>query len=159
MLKRCLVLAVIGVLTLARVFADNPQTASAKPSAPQRTAEGVRQVEDQWLAALQAHDVSALQLILADEFHDWTYRGEQRDKAQAIEHARQGNPGVTSQRLEDVDVHVYGDTSVVHGTNVVEGQQFGTVRVRFTDVFVWRAKRWQAVAAQETLVSQTSPSS
>lgn len=153
MSRRSSVLAVIVALSWARLFADSPQTAPAKP---QRTVDGVRQVENQWLAALQSHDISALQSILADEFHDWTYRGDQRDKAQAIEHAREGNPGVTSQRLEDVDVHLYGDTSVVHGTNIVEGGQFGTVKVRFTDVFVWRSDRWQAVAAQETLVSQTT---
>jgi hypothetical protein len=61
-------------------------------------------------------------------------------------------------QLTDVTVRLEGRTGIVRGLNTQiapDGKVVG--RVRFTDIFVWRAGRWQAIAAQETLVAAPQP--
>jgi hypothetical protein len=52
--------------------------------------------------------------------------------------------------LEELTVRVYGITGIVNGV-VVTSNAEGTIvqRMRFTNVFVYRNNRWQAVNAQE----------
>jgi predicted N-acetyltransferase YhbS len=51
--------------------------------------------------------------------------------------------------------HTYGDAGYVRGLNrVVNANGEVVATVRFTDVFVYRERRWQAVAGQETMVTE-----
>ena len=52
--------------------------------------------------------------------------------------------------VDDVTVMLFGTTAVVRGQTVASGTLAGaavSARIRFTDVFVWRDGRWQAVAS------------
>jgi hypothetical protein len=53
---------------------------------------------------------------------------------------------------DELSVRVYGDTAVVTGRTIakVGGASPQTVTLRFTDVYVRRSGRWQAVASQAT---------
>jgi hypothetical protein len=52
---------------------------------------------------------------------------------------------------------VYGEVGYVRGLNTVtDGDGKILAKVRFTDIFVYRQGRWLAVAAQESLVAETS---
>ncbi len=55
--------------------------------------------------------------------------------------------------VSDVEVRLYGTTAVVRGVTVARGRINGqsvSAHIRFTDVFVKRDGRWQAVASQAT---------
>jgi ketosteroid isomerase-like protein len=58
--------------------------------------------------------------------------------------------------IDDVRVRAFGETAVVTGRTHGRGEYGGVpydVTIRFTDVFVHRAGRWQAVASQATLLT------
>jgi ketosteroid isomerase-like protein len=109
----------------------------------------IEQVERDWLAALRNDDRAALGRILADDFTDISVHGEVRHKAEAVAHRVAPD---TVQHVHDLQVRVYADTAVATGINTVHSRAQGwSVDVAFTDVFVHRHGRWQAVSAQETL--------
>lgn len=58
-------------------------------------------------------------------------------------------------KIDDVKARVFGDAAVVtgrtHGVGAFEGIGYEVV-IRFTDIFVRRAGRWQAVASHASLV-------
>jgi hypothetical protein len=50
---------------------------------------------------------------------------------------------------------IYDDTAFVRGLNrVLDASGKVTTSVRFTDIFVYRDDRWQAVAGQETFLTK-----
>ena len=134
------------------MLATVPGAAAASQAPAGRNAVAqVTQVERDWLQALRNDDRAALGRILADDFTDISVHGEVRHKAEAVTH--RAAPG-TVQHVHDLQVRVYGDTAVATGINSVRSRAQGwRVDVAFTDVFVRRDGRWQAVSAQETLRS------
>jgi hypothetical protein len=59
--------------------------------------------------------------------------------------------------VDDVTVMLFGTTAVVRGRTVVSGSLNGTpvsARIRFTDVFIKRDGRWQAVASHASTLAQ-----
>jgi len=58
--------------------------------------------------------------------------------------------------IDDVRVRVFGDAAVVtgrtHGAGEVAGTPYDVV-IRFTDVFVRRNGRWEAVASHASLTT------
>jgi predicted ABC-type sugar transport system permease subunit len=63
---------------------------------------------------------------------------------------------VTKMVIDDVTVVVLGTTPIVRGRTEAGGRVNGatvTARLRFTDVFVNRDGRWQAVASHASAIS------
>jgi len=119
--------------------------------------QALLQAEHLWVAALDKQDAKALSCILADEFVDSTTDGGLRNRAQAIDALSHRRP--LTQNLQDLKTEVLGQTGIVHGVNHLSDAAGKEVaKVRFTDVFVYRQGRWQAVSAQETLVRETASS-
>ena len=107
-------------------------------------------LEQRWLAAGEQRDIPLLKEILGDDFVDVSYQGRLRNKTDHL--AATLAPSKSRQTLEELKVRLYGDTGIVNGLDVTVTQDgSATDKVRFTDVFVKRAGRWQAVSAQETL--------
>ncbi|HEY0783692.1 MAG TPA: nuclear transport factor 2 family protein [Thermoanaerobaculia bacterium] len=130
---------------------------SAAPAAPPpaNAAEEVRKLEDRWLEALDRHDRTALDALLADDFMNTNWVGKVRTKQDVLNSLDDPGRPQGTQRLIDVQARVYGDTAVVTGTNIFTTlDQARVVRLRFTDVFVRRDGRWRAVAGQETVMGK-----
>ena len=118
-------------------------------SSPQKA---LRAVEDAWVKALAQHDTAALERILAPEFRHTTYTGAVLGRAESLAAAKDPRGSGVVNHLEDVEVRVFEDQfGIVTGVNAASSPA-GSARLRFTDVFVYREGRWQAVSAQETLV-------
>ena len=112
---------------------------------------GVIATENAWVSALERRDSAALGCILDPAFSDNDWRGERISRAQVLAHLPQ-RPSSTL-RLSELEPIVGGTMAIVRGLNTqtgADGKVIGTVR--FTDVFVYRGRRWRAVAAQETPV-------
>jgi hypothetical protein len=111
-------------------------------------------LEQTWAHALEQHDVAVVGCLLADEFQDVSTDGTVYDRATAWARIPDRRP--SQNHLEGLRPHIRGEVAYVRGVNrVTDAAQETLVRVRFTDIFVYRHGRWQAVAGQETRVEET----
>ncbi|HEY8003823.1 MAG TPA: nuclear transport factor 2 family protein [Phenylobacterium sp.] len=138
-------IAVLAALVLGPAAHAAPDRLRQPP-----TEAGVLATEAAWISALAGRDLVTLNRLLAPDFVDTGWRGARRDKGAYINGVAAN--GAQPIALSDISVALYGDTAVARGLNTVRGQG-GAVRarIRFTDIFVYRAGLWQAVSAQETL--------
>ena len=117
-----------------------------------RTERTVLRFERDWLRALVERDRATLDRILADDFIDSNWKGQLRNKWQVL--AGLSNPIPYLQRLQDVNIKLYQDVAVARCLNMISDQNGRIMmRIRFTDVLLYRHGHWQAVAAQETPVN------
>jgi len=130
--------------------------AAASCLAEPRTPAGLRLAEERWVAALEARDAAALACRLAPDFTDHDWQGMIVRRADMLARLPQRPP--SRLQLTKVTVRLDGTIGIVRGLNTQIAPD-GTVvgRVRCTDVFVWHGGRWQAIAAQETLVAPAKP--
>jgi ketosteroid isomerase-like protein len=127
--------------------------------APGATADGadekaIRQIEEDWAAAMVKGDLAVLESNLAKE---WTLTedGQTTTRAQALAAFKSGAYKLESAVVRDLNVHVVGDAAIA--TMVVETK--GTIMgkpvpaaSRSTDFFVKRGGQWQAVSTQNTAI-------
>lgn len=129
--------------------------AATCPSQP-KTEAALLDLERSWAHALGQHDANTVSCLLADEFQDAGTEGELHDRAAALARIPQRRP--SQNLLEDMQAHIYGDTALVRGLNrVLDPTGKLLARVRFTDIFIYRDGRWQAVAGHETLLPEKKP--
>lgn len=113
-----------------------------------RDEAGLVAVEQEWLGA---QDVATLERILASDYVHVIPGAGFITRAQQIEwfKAHPVPPGV-ERRFEDLRERVYGDVGIVNGVVVrTTPDDPKPHRTLFTDVFVYRDGRWQAVNSQE----------
>lgn len=151
LLRAALLLA--GALYLcgqAKPAKNFPPTA-VKPSVEQT----LMQMERDWGTAEIRKDYAAVERILADDWVGIDYSGNIVDKAQAIADLKSGTSTLTSEELGPMTVRVFGNTAVVTGSDTENSTDRGkdsSGNYVWTDVFVFRNGRWQAVASQSTRV-------
>ena len=135
------------VLLVAR-----PVSTAARPAESDQHA--VEALEHQWLWG--EHDRAALDTILADDFIHPVTAGVFLTKSQhigwAVSHPA---PADRRRRFDGLRIRVYGQAAVATGTVVSIDRAGHEDRTVFTDVFVRRNGRWQAVNAQENAVQRT----
>ncbi|MGE5243029.1 MAG: nuclear transport factor 2 family protein [Betaproteobacteria bacterium] len=119
------------------------------PEARDRAA--LRALEREWL--IGEHDRQTLDRVLAEDFMHPVAAGVFLTKGQHIKWAvAHPLPADRRQRFEQLKIRLYGDTGVVTGVVLSVDAVGHEDRTVFTDVFVRRHGRWQAVNAQETPV-------
>lgn len=141
--------AVVAVLLAIRAIVS---PAAADTASGQDKADFTA-LEARWLHAIAAHDTTALSRILASDFTDTSWNGRVRTRADLL--ARANAPGPRpEQRLSDIEVRRFGNVVLVTGQNNISGMGPHEIALRFSDLFVWRQGRWQAVHAQETPITK-----
>jgi ketosteroid isomerase-like protein len=143
-----ILVAVISSLALG-------QTADKQAKTKGGAEQVVMQLERDWYEAGLKNDAAAIDKILAD---DWVGQGPPgaTTKAQALADMKAGDSKLESGTLGDLKVRVFGDTAVVAGSDVNKSSYKGkdtSGHWNWTDVFVKRQGRWQAVASQLTPVA------
>jgi len=117
-------------------------------------------VQQTLASAWKARDRAAIEQIIAP---DWTAIGPNglittREELMApvfelgIQH-------IDVLDIDDVRVRVFDDVAVVTGRTHVVGRYAETsydARLRFTDLFIRRSGRWQAVASHTSMLSSTA---
>ena len=129
----------------------------AVPALAQRTnaEQEILQVELAWNRALEQGDTAALDRIWAEEFLDTSFDGTVTTKEQDLAAVASGDLGYQSSKVRDLVIRVYGKAAVVKGHWTAVGQFQGvdvSGEFRYTDVYVKREGRWQAVASQITRI-------
>jgi len=101
--------------------------------------------------------------IEADDFTITYPDGTVRTKAEEVEAQRQAADrpldASRTSAVEDEHIRVYGNTAVLTGVFVSNGPQQnprGTLRARYTDVYVRRGGIWQVVASQLTSIPDST---
>ncbi len=109
-------------------------------------------LENEWLK--NEHNAAELEHILASDFLHPVITGDVLTKAQHIQFsAKHLPPSDFTNHFEGLQVRVYGDVGIVNGLVVTTNKDGNTVdKTVFTDVFVYRDGRWQAINAQENVV-------
>ena len=111
------------------------------------------QMENDWSEADTHKDAAALSRILAEDWIGIDFEGTVLNKAQALRGIGSGSTSLESTVLRNMKVRIYGNTAVVTGSDTERGEYHGkdsSGRYLWTDVFVRRNGRWQAVSSQST---------
>ena len=111
------------------------------------------QLENDWSQADLHKDAAALNRILAEDWIGIDFEGTVLTKTQALKGIVSDAASLESTVLRNMKVRIYGDTAIVTGTDTEQGEYHGkdsSGGYVWTDVFVRRNGRWQAVSSQST---------
>jgi ketosteroid isomerase-like protein len=117
----------------------------------------IMRLEQEWLAAIKAHDISWFEQNFAEDCTEVSSGdGALKTKEQDIADFKADKTVFDSLEFSDLRFRAEGNTAIVNGiTHIVgkddQGQPFD-VRLRFTDTWIKRNGRWQVWAAQHTRV-------
>ena len=146
--KTLMLLAVLLGLAGAGFAVDCPKN---QP----KTDKALVELEQNWAAALSRKDAEAVGCMLAEEFEDADVDGSLHTRSWTLERIPNKKPGVN--HLSELRGYVEGNMGYTRGmATLVDGSGKVVARVRFTDVFVYRDGRWQALAGQESLLGEAS---
>jgi hypothetical protein len=146
---------VLPVFTQSKRHAPPPSkiAPAARNSSERAIQQAIFELEQTWLDALVRRDQPAVAAILAPEFHDTTMTGQVHDRQQALAAVLDTTRPDFQRAFGRLDVQAYeGRFAVARGIVLVSGPNIHQARIAFTDAFVLRDGKWQAVAAQEVLV-------
>jgi hypothetical protein len=134
-------------LTLALLFMSAPGIAQQDRDRPQDL-EAVTQLENQWL---HAKDAATLDRILAPDFVHVIPADHFLTKQEHIHwFVQHPEPADRRTRFDKFQVRFYGDMAIVNGSVIATDDHGKELeRTMFTDVFILRDGRWQAVNGQE----------
>jgi hypothetical protein len=141
-----IVLRVAPVLVLLVSFVRF--ASAAKPRDPTKDRGAIIAIEQEWL---HAHDAATLDRILASDFVHVIPVDHFLTKQEHIEWVvKHPEPKNRHTKFNKLNVRLYGDVGIANGSVIAtddSGKELD--RTMFTDVFVFRDGRWQAVNAQE----------
>jgi ketosteroid isomerase-like protein len=141
---------IISLLALVLALALSVHAADCPKNQP-KTEAALIQLEQNWAAALRRKDTDAVACMLADEFEDADVDGSLHTRNWTIERIPNRKPGLN--QLSELRAHVEGNSGFTRGlATLVDASGKVVARVRFTDVFTYRDRRWQALAGQESLL-------
>jgi ketosteroid isomerase-like protein len=115
----------------------------------------IKEREKNWAKATIKEGPAAVDQYEADDIIDTDPSGRVTDKAQDKTDLSSGDLKFQSIEVSDLKVHIYGNTAVAGGTSTINGTYKGqdiSGRYRFTDTWVKRNGKWQAVASQSTKI-------
>jgi hypothetical protein len=144
---------IAAVIVIAAMGPTQPN-----PSDPSKSTEEEEliQIEGELAVAWPKGNRETIDRILAPEWSVTNALGRVQTKEEVMREAFQsGTLKVTSARVDEIEVRLFGSTAVVTGRSVSEGLYAGkpfNASLRFTDVFVKRKQRWQAVASHASAI-------
>ena len=123
---------------------------SARADEAADKAELIR-VESATVAALVAHDATALTTFLAPDWRIVTADASVMTRDALLKVLDAGTLKFESYKISDLDVRLYGDAAVVigHGDSKLQWKREPiAAKEVFTDVFIRRDGQWQCVSSQ-----------
>lgn len=153
MSTRILALALPVLLACSRSTTTSSSGAAPTGAGPNDEAgrQALAQIEDDWAKALEAHDTTFFTRVLAPDFHGTEDSAKTFDRTEIIKNAADTATQVRDLHDEDREIRIYGDgtvgvvTGLSHWT-LQKGEHPSQYSGRYTEVYVKRDGRWQAVA-------------
>jgi len=147
-------LVATAILVACAPAGDDAGTSVLTDAERNQVEQDLLQMENDWVAAYQTGDLTALDRIFADDFIYTVNDGTLYEKGAFIRVAEQDRIAYDSITVEDVAVRWYGDVAVVTGLArnfwQDESATAQTSGGRWTNVFVERNGRWQCVVGHFT---------
>ena len=126
----------------------------AKPETVEHT---LMQLERDWTQASLKKDLAVLDKIMADDWVNIDFQGKTVTKAETLANLKAGSPATQAAGIGEMKVRIFGDSAIVTGSDTEKSTLKGKDvidKYLWTDVFVKRDGRWQAVASQSTKVAR-----
>jgi hypothetical protein len=143
-MRRPLLLSLLFVLAAPAAGAKGPKVAPA---------DAAKAAELQRFEAATKNDLDALGKLLSDDLTYTHSTGVLESKTVFLESLKSGTLQFKKIEPADLQVRVFGTTAVINGTAtmaVISKGEAKDVHLRYTDVWVNSAGRWQMVAWQST---------
>jgi ketosteroid isomerase-like protein len=149
------ILSLAGLITISLAHHGDVILASQQTGG---AASELTQIEHRLVKAWIDGDREAVGSVLAADWSVIDLTGRVLTKAEVMKEFGSGDRRIESGSVDDLNVRVFGDIAIVTGRSVLTGSYQGkkaSVTQRFTDVFIKRDGRWQAVASQGTQIAQS----
>jgi ketosteroid isomerase-like protein len=152
-MNRLTISLMVAALCAGGAFGQNAQTAhrANTTGTNSATAGELKRIENEWANAMKSKDASKMNDILSDNWVAQTWDGKTIDKSQAMADMKKPNNNVENVEMGNMDVHVFGNTAVVTGSNTEQSTMNGkntSGKYYWTDVFMKENGKWKAVASQ-----------
>jgi hypothetical protein len=133
---------------------DNSAIDESKPAPTdeQQVLAELTEIEHQWTVANINADKTKLDRILADDYVGNDAAGKTQGKAEYLKTIKR-DTSIQKWDFEDLKVDLNGDRAALSGIINLQIDDKPVV-YRFTDKFVWRDGRWQAVGSEVTPVQE-----
>jgi ketosteroid isomerase-like protein len=115
----------------------------------------IRKLEQERIQAGVRKDIAFVDAATAEEYLQYDWEGKVLDKPATLARIQSSTIQLQSNTLDEIEIHIYGNTAVVRGLATRKGSMDGkdiSTSVRYTRVYVNREGRWQAVQFQQTRV-------
>ena len=102
-------------------------------------------------------DTAFLERHLSDDYISTFPDGSVLDKKGEIESVKSGAVALTEMKPSEMKARIYGEAAVITGRSTIKAKVKGqdvSGEYRFTDVWIRRGDRWQAVASQVTRIAK-----
>jgi hypothetical protein len=147
---------IISVLLLVGAVAAVAVAQAQKDEAGQGSDAALQaliEAENYWVDALVKADLTALDATLADTYVDTDEHSHRGNKEDLFSILKSGDLKLTSIKLSEMKVQLYGDAAVVIGSATQAGTFLGAPvasKIIFTDTFVKQSGKWKAVASHRS---------
>jgi ketosteroid isomerase-like protein len=132
---------------------------SSLPAADEKSKDvehTILKLEQQWGDALVKRDQATIDHIAGADWVLIDTEGSILSKAKVDSDLKSGTIAFESFQLDDLKVRVFGDTVIAYGLETEKSKYDGkdtSGQYRFTDVFIKRDGRWQAVSTHMSRVT------
>jgi hypothetical protein len=119
---------------------------------PSVAAQELARIEQRLAETWKKGECAAWGALVAPEWSVTHITGAVITRDQALKMCEEPDTPIETMKVDDLSIRIFGDAAVVTGRTTVAtgGASPVTLTLRFTDVFVRRAGRWQVVASHAT---------
>jgi len=130
----------------------NSDTNTPPPTNQEQVLSDLKSIEDEWTVANLNADTKKLARILADDYVGTSADGVIEGKADYLKNIKR-DTSIKHWEFQNLKLALKGNRATLTGTvNLDSSEQDEALVLRFTDKFVWRDGRWQAVGSEVTPV-------
>jgi len=127
------------------------------PQLPDQAAvtRDLKRIEERLASSWKNGNCDEWSALIAPEWSVIHITGTVVTKNEALQMCRAPQARIDAFHVDELQVRVFENAAIVTGRTIltVSGADAGTVRLRFTDVFIRRENRWQVVASHATRLS------
>ncbi|HEX7175163.1 MAG TPA: nuclear transport factor 2 family protein [Pyrinomonadaceae bacterium] len=137
------------------------QPATQKPAGEKVGMAGAEQAVagrvSAFLAALRKGDEATLAPFYADDYTITMDTGAVQTKAERLAWVKANTARLSTLDFQDLKTRVYGDTAVVTGHAIGQGEGDAKVNSRMIQVWVKQGGEWRLVGGQTTAIAPAQP--
>jgi Domain of unknown function (DUF4440) len=148
MAVRSLTITTLFLLATFAVIAQTSPGVSTKENADDKAY--LEKAEADWAESVVSNDARVLERLLAEDFVGIDIDGTRYSKASAIKDCSKPSEYV-SNKLDEMTIRIYGDAAVAQGTESWKKKDGTDGKFIWTDTWIKRGGKWQAVAGEDLI--------